>query len=157
MDSYALHISEFLRQPSIAVAGISSTKQTVANVVCITLRKGQRTVYAVGRNSPTFQNEPCYRTLASLPAPVQGVFVAARPENTEQLIDECIALHIPRVWIHNIGGTSLSSIVPSSIINKCRENGIALIPGACPMMYVENADIGHRCMKWFLSITGRLH
>lgn len=158
MDTYAPLIAEFLRQPALAVIGISSSKQTVANGVCAKLRSGDRTVYAVGRHSSTFLNEPCYPDLASLPAPVQGVFAAARPENIELIVEECIALKIPRVWVHNFGGTTStpSSVVTPVIVQRCRDNGIALIPGACPMMYCEDADFGHRCIKWFLSVSGRL-
>lgn len=157
MESYTTLINEFLDLSSIAVVGISSSKPTVANGVYKKLRSGRRTVYAVGRNSSTFDGGPCYPDLASLPAPAMGVFIAARPENVEQLIDECIARNIGTVWIHNMGGTSSSAAVSQSVIQKCRDHGIALIPGACPMMFVDNADVGHRCIKWFLSVTGRLN
>jgi predicted CoA-binding protein len=143
MESTSTLINEFLRLPSVAVVGISSNRQTIANAVYKKLRNGRRTVYAVGRNSSSFDGDQCYPDLASLPAPANGVFIAARPENVEQLIDDCIAGNIERVWIHNI--------------QKCRDHGIALIPGACPMMFVDDADVGHRCIKWFLSVTGRLN
>lgn len=158
MTSSAAHIAEFLRQPAIAVVGISSGKQTVANAVAEKLRNASRTVYAVGRNSSSFQNDRCYPDLASLPGPVQGVFAAVRPANIGQIVDECIALKIPRIWIHHMPGTSDPSAagISPQVIEQCRMNGITLIPGACPMMFAENADLGHRCIKWFLSVTGRL-
>jgi predicted CoA-binding protein len=158
METYKTSIDEFLRQAAVAVIGISSKKQTVANAVYLTLRNGARTVYAVGRNSTAFNNDPCYPDLASLPAPVQGVFAAVRPEHTERIVDDCIALKIPRLWIHHMPGTidpSAAGISPQTM-EKCRSGGVTLIPGACPMMFVEHADFGHRCMKWFLSATGRL-
>ncbi|MCK9407599.1 MAG: CoA-binding protein [Bacteriovoracaceae bacterium] len=158
MESYTSLITEFLQQPFIAVVGISSSKQTIANDICQKLRNGRRTVYAVGRNSTSFQNDSCYPDLASLPSPVQGVFVVARPVNVDRIVEECITLKIPRVWIHNMAGinTASASGISEQTRQQCRDHGITLIPGACPMMFVNNADFGHRCIKWFLSVTGRL-
>ena len=158
METITSLAHDFLSQPSIAVVGISSSKQTVANGVYKKLKTGTRTVYAVGKNTASFESAPCYPDLASLPFPVQGVFLAVKQENTERIIDECIKLKIPRVWMHNMGGTSFSagSSATPQAVQKCRDNNISVIPGACPMMFCENADVGHKCIKWFLNITGKL-
>ena len=158
MDTITSLAHDFLSQSSIAVVGISSSKQSVANGICRKLRTTTRTVYAVGKNTASFEGEPCYPDLASLPNPVTGVFIATKPENTGRIVDECVALHIPRVWMHNMGGTSVSSGSSASIraIEQCRENNISVIPGACPMMFCQNADTFHSCIKWFLKVTGKL-
>jgi hypothetical protein len=49
-------------------------------------------------------------------------------------------------------GTSVSP----EAVDLCRAEGIAVIAGACPMMYVREADVGHRCMRWLLRLTGGL-
>jgi len=158
MDTTTSLAHDFLSLQSIAVIGISSSKQTVANGVYKKLKTGKRTVFAIGRNTASFENDPCYSNLSSLPSKVQGVFIAANPENTEHVIDECVALHIPFVWIHNFSGTTFSSHSSAKphIVQKCRDHGMKIIPGACPMMFCDDADVGHKCIKWFLSITGKL-
>lgn len=158
MDSIASLAQDFLSLPAVAVVGISSSKQTVANVVFKKLLAGRTSVYPVGRNSALFENVTCYPDLASLPAPVQGVFIAVRPENIPSVIEQCIALKVTHVWLHNSGGTSLPAAMNETrrAVEQCRSNNIAVIPGACPMMFVKDADLGHRCMKWFLSVTGNL-
>ncbi|MDD8017570.1 MAG: CoA-binding protein [Bacteroidota bacterium] len=164
METIPSVAKEFLSQQRLAVVGISSSKQTVANGVYKKLKNGTRTVYAVGKNTSTFENDTCYPNLASLPSPVDGVFIAVKNDNTEQVVDECIALHIPRVWMHDMSGitkmsgaaTPRGSSVSVQAVQKCREHNIAVIPGACPMMFLDDADFGHKCFKWFLSITGKL-
>ncbi len=158
MDNLSSRTIDFLSLPSIAIVGISSKEQSVANLICRKLRTAGRTVYAVGRNTTAYDGSPCYPDLASLPAPIQGVFIAVKPEHTGSIIDQCITLKITHVWMHNSGGTALSSRSSATLaaIQKCRDNNISFIPGACPMMFVSNADFGHRCMKWFLSVTGNL-
>jgi hypothetical protein len=46
--------------------------------------------------------------------------------------------------------------VSEEAVNLCREKGIEVIPGACPMMFCEPVDFGHRCMRWLLKVTGGL-
>jgi len=157
MTSVSEQIDSFLHLSSIAVIGISSAKPTVANAVLKKLRNGSRTVFGIGRSTPQFEGETCYPSLASLPAPVQGVFVAARPENIASVAEECIAAKVQYLWIHNMGGTALPSSSPlTPVIERCRAAGMTVIPGACPMMFIPDADLGHRCIKWFLSVTGGL-
>ncbi len=157
MTSVSEQIDSFLHLSSIAVIGISSAKPTVANAVLKKLRTGSRTVFGVGRSTQQFDGEICYPSLASLPAPVQGVFVAARPENIAAVAEECITAKVQYLWIHNMGGTALPSSSPlAPVIERCRTAGMTVIPGACPMMFVPDADLGHRCIKWFLSVTGGL-
>ena len=38
----------------------------------------------------------------------------------------------------------------------CREHGIAVIPGGCPMMFCEPVDFGHKCIRFFLRLSGGL-
>jgi predicted CoA-binding protein len=157
MSDTTVHITAFLQLPSVAVVGISGSKQTVANAVVKKLRNGSRTVYGVGRSTPHFEGQPCYPSLASLPVSVQGVFAAVRPENIAAVADECIAAGVRYLWLHNMGGTTLPSSSPLiPMIERCRAAGMTVIPGACPMMFVPDADLGHRCIKWFLSVSGGL-
>jgi hypothetical protein len=38
----------------------------------------------------------------------------------------------------------------------CRQRGISVIAGACPMMYGPGVDFGHTCMRVLMNLTGRL-
>ena len=156
MDTLSSLARDFLAQKSIAVVGISSSKQTVANGVLKKLKSDGRKIYAVGKNTASFDNDVCYPDLASLPAAVDGVFAAASPDNIDRVLKDCIALKIPRLWIHNMSGTMNAAAVPPELRQRCRDHSIALIPGACPMMFVENADFGHKCFRWFLTAAGKM-
>jgi hypothetical protein len=48
------------------------------------------------------------------------------------------------------------SSVSAKAVEYCRQHEIDVIPGACPMMYGEGADLGHRCMRVILKLTGGL-
>lgn len=154
---------DFLAQRTIAIIGISSKQQALANNLYKVLRTPQRQVVAIHPHLTTFEGDPCYPALSAVPVPINGVFIAAKQENTIRAVDECIALGIPRVWMHYSFGLqhsahgSSSSSVSHSAVQKCRDHHIAVIPGACPLMFIERRDPFHSCLRWFLSVTGRLN
>jgi hypothetical protein len=41
-------------------------------------------------------------------------------------------------------------------VTLCKDNSISVIAGACPMMFLEPVDVGHKCIRWMLKISGGL-
>src|SRR5262245_5017051 len=148
-------VHDFLSQKRIAVAGVSRNRSShpVGNLIYERLKKTGHDVIAVNPNLATFDGERCYPDLQSIPGGVDGVVIVTRPEATEQIVRDCHAAGVSRVWMHqSIGkGTSVSP----KAVEYCRQHDISVIAGACPMMYA-GADVGHTCMRWFLKLTGGL-
>lgn len=155
---------DFLAQQRIAVAGVSLTRDDAANLIYRTLRKRGYTVYAMNPHLDEFDGDPCYPDVASLPGVPDGLVIVTRPDAAEDLVRQCIASGVPRVWMHCALGTqprflkdlatSISSVSPEAV-RLCRENGIAVIPGSCPLQFLGD-DVGHTCMRGFLRATGAL-
>ena len=148
-------IADFLAQRRIAVAGVSTDRETPGNMIYRKLKSAGYQVFAVIPAVEMFDGDHCYPDLMSIPGGVGGVVIVTRPAVTEQLVRQCVAAGVPRVWMHESlihGGTSVSA----DAVELCREHGIALIAGACPMMYCAPVDIGHRCMRWAMRISGGL-
>jgi predicted CoA-binding protein len=148
-------VKDFLAQRRIAIAGISATRQTPANMIYRKLKAAGYQVFAISPTAETFDDDRCYADLSAIPGDVDGAVIATRPAATEELVRQCVATGIPRVWMHESlihGGTSVSA----AAVVLCREHGITLIAGACPMMYCAPVDVGHRCMRWMMGITGGL-
>jgi len=145
--------ADFLAQRRIAVAGVSRNQAEAANAICRRLRTAGYEVYAVNPSTDAVEGDPCYPTLAAVPASLDGVVIVTPPEATAALVEDCAALGIPRVWMHQgIGPGSVSE----TAVARCRDHGIAVIPGACPMMFLDPVDVGHRCIRAVSRLTGRL-
>ncbi len=143
----------FLALKRIAVAGVSRTSSNAANLIYRTLRSNGYQVFAVNPNAATVEGDTSYPNLKSVPEKPEGVVIVTKPEVTDEIVRECLEVGIKNVWMHNgMGGTSISE----NAIAFCRENEINVIPGGCPMMFVSNADFGHRFMRWFQNLTGKL-
>ena len=149
-------VHDFLAQKRLAVAGVSrdNSHHPVGNLIYRRLKKTGHEVFAVNPNMTTFEGDRCYADLKSIPGGVDGVVIITRPEVTEQIVHDCDAAGVRRVWMHqSIGkGTSVSP----AAVDYCRSHDISVIAGACPMMYGPGADPGHTCMRWFLRLTGGL-
>lgn len=147
-------IADFLAQKRIAVAGVSSTDANQpANAIYRRLRETGYEVFAVNPKAGEVEGDPCYPDLKAIPDGVDGVVVVTPPEAAEQVVRDCAELGISRVWMHRSFGTG--SVSPSAT-KFCEDNGITVIPGACPMMFCGPVDFGHKCMRWVLRLTGGL-
>lgn len=163
MSTIEAAAAEFLAQSCIAVAGVSSRRDTPANSIYRALRSRGRTVFAVHPTLAEFEGDRCYRDLASLPQKPDGLVIVTRPEIAEELIRQCAAAGVPRVWLHNMLGTrprfmksmaAKMTSVPPAAVEICRAGGIRVIPGSCPMQFI--GDAGHRCMRGILRFAGAL-
>lgn len=143
---------EFLTQKRIAVAGVSRNTNQTANAIYRTLRGKGYTVFAVNPNADSIEeDDPCYANMQAIPGGVDGAILVTTPEQSTQVVQDCVDAGVPRVWMHN--NTFMPSSVSAEGTAVCQENGITLIAGGCPMMFF---DPFHKCMKWALDKMGRL-
>lgn len=142
----------FLQLKSVAVASVSSKGDVAANLIYNSLKKHGYNVYPVNPTTTQVEGDPCFPTISSIPQKIDWVVIATHPNITPQIMDECIQQNITKVWIHKSLG---KGSYHSDAVKKAEEAGITLIPGSCPMMFLEPVDAGHKCMRWFFKYAGK--
>ena len=155
MSTIERKAADFLAQKRIAVAGVSPTHENTANGIYRKLKTAGYTLYPVNPNAESFDDSPCYPNMQAIPEPVDGVVIVTRPEITEKIVRDCAAAGVPRVWMHR----SLQLVPPSvsdEAVAFCEAHGIEVIAGACPMMFCEPVDFGHKCMRWWMNVSGKM-
>jgi uncharacterized protein len=146
--------SEFLANKRIAVTGVSRTpKGHGSNVVYQRLRQRGYEVFAVNPNTEEVEGDPCYHDLGSIPGGVDAVVIGTRPETAEATMRECAELGIKHVWMHRLYG---AGSVSEAAADYGRQRGITVIDGACPLMFAPTADAGHKMMRVWCTMTGKL-
>lgn len=153
MSDLSMAAGDFLAQKRLAVAGVSREGNLPANLIFRKLASGGYQVYPVNPRAEEVEGVKCYPDLSSIPGEIQGVVVATPPQAAETIVQQCMELGVPRVWMHRSFG---QGSVSQKAVDLCRENGITVIPGACPMMYLEPVDLGHKCIRWFLGVSRKL-
>ena len=155
--SFETRVREFLGQKRIAVVGVSrnSSHHAAGSLIYRRLKTTGHEVIPVNPRTQTYESDPCYPDLQSIPGGVDGVVIVTRPEVTEQIVRDCSDAGVRHVWMHQSIGKSGSSVLPKAV-GFCRQHDINVIAGTCPMMFGPGADFGHTCMRWFLKFTGGL-
>ncbi len=142
-------IDDFLAQKRIAFVGVSRNPKAFANIVYRALRERGYQLYPVNPHAAQLEGDPCHPSLAQLPEPVEGVLVMVPPKATEGVVRECAGAGVRRVWLGN-------GAVSPEAVRFCREQGISVVDGACPMMFVEPVGFGHACHRFVKQVTGSL-
>ena len=146
-------ISEFLRGKRFAVAGVSRHAGQAANAVYRKLRDSGFEVFPVNPKAAEVEGTRCYPDLRSIPGTLDGVLVATHPSVSVGLVRQCGERGVGQVWFHRSFG---QGSVSNEAVQECKISGIKCIVGGCPLMYCEPIDFGHRCMRWWLRLQGRL-
>ncbi len=151
-------VKTFLAQKSIAVVGVSDQRDTGCNLAYNKFRAAGYTVYAVNPRISTFNGDPCYPDLKSIPQKPDAVFVLTNPKNTEIIVQQCVDLGIKHVWMHCMMGTKpglmgSATSVSANAVKMCKDNGISVIPGSCPNQFL-NPDFGHGMMRGMWGLFG---
>jgi predicted CoA-binding protein len=129
----------------IAVAGVSETRETPADLIYKTLRSRTTPSTPSTRTPTSSMAIPCYADVASLPEKPDGLVIVTKPAIAEDLVRQCVKAGLPRVWLHCMLGTrphlfkdlaaKIGSVSPEAL-RLCRQNGIEVIPGSCPMQFL---------------------
>lgn len=143
---------EFLSYKRIAVVGVSRKKKDASNLIYTTLRSRGYQVFAVNPNAESVEGDRCYHSLAEIPGGAEAVVIAVAPEKTKMIAAEAASAGVKAVWMHKSFGDSVSE----EAVALCREKGMLVLPGGCPMMFSKPVDFGHRCIRGMLSVFGRI-
>jgi uncharacterized protein len=157
-------VQDFLDQQVVAVVGVSDKRETGANLNYKKFKENGYHAYPVNPRMHTYAGVTCYPDLKSIPEEPGAVFILACPMVTDHIVQQCIELGIKRVWMHcqmgvRSGLSPANTSVSQAAVEKCRANGITVIPGSCPAQFLR-PDIGHGAMRrlwgWlgYLSIDG---
>lgn len=145
--------AEFLSHRRLAVCGVARDGKNPANLIYRRLRDAGYQVHAVNPNAEEVEGDPCHASVRGIPGGVDGVVIATHPDAAAAVAADCVAAGVPRVWFHRSFG---QGSVSGAAVSRCQKAGMAVIAGACPMMFLDPVDVGHRCMRAFLGVAGRL-
>jgi len=142
-------VDEFLLQKKIAVVGVSRKKTKFGNAIYKELKQKGYQVFPINPNMQTFEGDPCYPDLLSLPEKVDAVVINVPPAQTEKVVREAKEAEINKVWLQQ-GSQSKDAI------KFCDENGIDYVTNECILMFVQPSAFIHRAHKWVWGVLEKL-
>jgi predicted CoA-binding protein len=145
---------EFLSAGRIAVIGASDDPRNFGNTVYRALRDHDVDVVAVNHHGSEVAGDPCYSTVAEVTGPVDCAIVMVPGSQAVRVVGECIDRGVPRIWLFKgLGG---AGAVSAEAVDLCLERGVAVVPGACPLMFLEPVGWFHRLHRSARQLNGSL-
>lgn len=136
------HATSFLAEGRIAVVGASDDPANFGRSILGELRDRGLDAVPVNPHATTVADGDCYPSLAQVPGGVDCAVVMVGTDAAVGVVQQCIDLSIGRVWLFKgLGG---QGAVSDTAVQMCEDHGIDVIPGACPLMFLEPVAWFHR-------------
>ena len=145
-------IEDFLAQKRIAMVGVSRHPKDFSADLFQELRRRGYDMVPVNPKVREVMGLPCYPRVQEIQPPVDGALLMTTPEVTDEVVSDCAAAGIRRVWMYRAGGKGAVSL---KAVAFCQEHGIQVIPGQCPFMFLAGAGGVHKFHGFVRKITGR--
>ncbi|MBI3697376.1 MAG: CoA-binding protein [Acidobacteria bacterium] len=139
-------IDDFLAQMRLAVVGVSRDPREFSRRLLRELIERGYDAVPVNPYVGEMEGRRCFCRLQEITPPVQAALLMTAPEKTEQVVRDCVAAGITRIWLHRGAGRGA---VSAAAVDFCRDNDLHLVAGFCPYMFLPEAGWFHRVHAWF--------
>ena len=144
-------INKFLDLKRIAFVGISSNPKDFRRMIYKELVKLNYEIIPVNPKIDEIDGVKAYPGVKDIDPTVEGVFVMTTADIAEQIVQECIEAEIKNVWLHK--GVGKGS-VNDKVLSICEENGIEVVPGYCPFMFLPESNFPHNIHRFIKKLKG---
>ncbi len=144
-------IDDFLAQKRIAFVGVSRNKIDFSRQLWRELKQRGYDLIPVHPDATQIDGVPCAPTVAAIQPPPDGALLLVPPQVTEAVVRDCAAAGVRRVWMYRGGGRGA---VSDAAVRFCNENGISVVAGECPFMFLDHSGFVHSLHGWFRKLTG---
>jgi predicted CoA-binding protein len=145
-------IREFLSQKRIALIGISREPRSFSVMLFRELLQRGYDVVPVNPHTPNVLGHACFAHVQDVTPPVKAALLTTSPQVTETVVTDCAQAGIRLVWMHR--GVGAGAISPRAVA-FCQAQGIEVIAGECPFMFLNGSGGVHRIHRFLHKITGR--
>lgn len=147
-------VERFLAGHRIAVIGASDDTASFGRTIYTEMRDRGYDVVAVHPTCATVADDPCYPSLGDVPGDLDGAIVMVGRDPAIDVVNDCVEHHIPKVWLFK--GIGAPGSVSDEAIRLCEANGIEVVPGACPLMFLEPVGWAHKVHRGIKHLSGSL-
>jgi predicted CoA-binding protein len=145
------HIRNFLAQPRFAMIGVSRRPKDFSRDLYREFRDRGYDAIPVNPEADEIDGQACFHRLQDVNPPVENVLLMTSPAVTDRVVRDCATSGIKRVWMYRAGGRGA---VTAGAVDFCESNGISVIPGECPFMFLEGGAWYHRLHGLVRKMTG---
>jgi predicted CoA-binding protein len=143
-------INDFLAQKRVAIVGVSRDPQHFSRAVYSEFVKRGYEVTPINPAVKEIDGAPCFDRVQAAP-PVDAVMIMTPSTQTDQIVHDCAEAGIKRVWLYKAEGLGA---VTTSAVEFCRQNGMSVVDGQCPFMFLPQTLWFHRLHGFIKKVSG---
>jgi uncharacterized protein len=144
-------IEHFLQQKRIAFVGLSRERHHISNALLKEFEQKGFTVIGVTPHAEEIAGHQCFERLQDIKPAPDAALIFTPPHVTDTIVRDCHEAGIRRVWMYRGGG---KGSVSESAVDYCRQNGIEVIPGECPFMFLDPVHGVHAFHRFCTKLLG---
>ena len=144
-------IEGFLDQKRVAVVGVSHQSNDFSRTLFRELQKQGYDAVPVNPRAEEIEGRHCFARMQDVQPAVEAALLMTSATVTESVVRDCIASGVKHIWLYRAVGEG--AVTPGAV-QLCLENGISVVPGECPMMFLPKATWPHRLHGFIKRITG---
>ncbi len=144
-------VDDFLALKRVAVVGVSHNPKDFSYALWQELRQRRYDAVPVNPGVKELDGQTCYAKVQEIQPPVEGVLIMTSKKVTDQIVHDCAEAGIKRVWMY--GGMAPGATTTTSIA-FCAENGIDVVAGLCPYMFLAGTPAFHAPHRIWKKMTG---
>jgi predicted CoA-binding protein len=144
-------VNDFLAQPRFAMIGVSRNPRDFSRSLLREFLQRGYDVVPVHPECDEMEGRLCAKSLATVDPQVENVFLMTPPSVTEALVRDCAEARVRRIWMYRAVGPGS---VSKPALAYCAAQGIDVVPGECPLMFLPDTSWLHRLHGYVRRISG---
>ena len=151
MPTTLSEVRDFLSLHRIAMVGVSRDAKDFSRSLFHDLSSKGYDMVPVNPAMSELDSKRCFARVQDIQPPVEGALIMTAARDTERIVQDCAQAGIRSLWMYRAGGEG--SVNPSAAA-FCRSQGIHLVEGYCPYMFLPHTPFFHRIHGFILKLTG---
>ena len=135
-------IQDFLALRRFAVAGVSHDPRDFSRTLFREFLTRGYDAVPVNPAAKEIEGRPAFAHMQDISPPVEAALLMTPPSVTDAVVRDCYAAGVKQVWMYRATGRGS---VTDEAVAFCESNGISVIPGECPFMFLPGVSWFHRC------------
>jgi predicted CoA-binding protein len=152
MSTTLVDINDFLAQRRIALVGASRDPKHFSRALFREMCKRGYDMVPVNPAATEIESQRCFARVQDINPAVGAALLMTRSQDTERVVHDCAEAGIRRVWMYRAGGAQ--GAVNHDAVTFCRANGIVLVEGHCPLMFIPGTGLLHHAHGFLMKIFG---
>ncbi len=144
-------ILDFLAHKRIAMVGTSRNPSDFSAKLFEEFCRHGYDMVPINPQAQELHARRCFARLQDVQPPLEAALLMTSPKVTEAVVHDCAEAGIKSVWMYRSHG---KRAISSQAIQFCQEQGIDVVPGECPFMFLPETGTVHRMHGFVRKITG---